>query len=181
MKHIFLDLGGVVFGASGRESGLIKWEHISALNKIYGHGLNLGEDLFADFLTDYNQLTGHNLAGETFLESIFDTLDFNQELVDHLRTRFHLHILSDNYRENIQYIAQRYHFDQWSERQFYSFQYGLTKSDAKLFEMVLEDLGQAAEEVILIDDDAGNLAIAASCGIRGIQFVNNQQVFNQIS
>ncbi|MEO0470259.1 MAG: HAD-IA family hydrolase [Bacteroidota bacterium] len=180
MKHLLLDLGGVVFESSGRESQFIQWKQIGKLNHQYGHDLNLGKDYFADFLRDYNHLTGQHLSGEAFLQAIFDTLDFNHTLVDCLQKRFHLHILSDNYRENITYISHRYEFHRWSETQFYSFQYGMTKSDPRLFEKVLDEIGVIAEDVVFIDDDINNIRLAQNLGITGIQFVNNAQIFKEI-
>ncbi|MEO0585877.1 MAG: hypothetical protein AAF135_26945, partial [Bacteroidota bacterium] len=40
----------------------INWKEISRLNHIYGHGLNIGEDLFGVFLEEFNQATHQHLG-----------------------------------------------------------------------------------------------------------------------
>lgn len=42
-------------------------------------------------------------------------------------------IVSDNYRENIEYISEKYEFSKWAERQFYSFDYKIEKSNPLFF------------------------------------------------
>jgi len=107
IKYILLDLGGVVFNSTGISNEKIDWSVISKLNDRHGTGLNIGEDLFGAFMKDYNQLTSQNLSGDEFLKLVFDTLEFNHELVDFLKEKYQIIIVSDNYRENIEYISQR--------------------------------------------------------------------------
>ena len=177
---LLLDLGGVVFQSTGISNSVIDWSVISQLNQVYGHRLNLGHDLFPAFLSDYNQLTKQNLNGESFLSQLFDTLRVNQELIDFLQSRFRLFLCSDNYRENITYLAERYEFATWTAGQFYSFQYELCKSDPALFQQILTELAEPGSSVYLLDDDPNNLRVAATFGIQGVQFMNNEQVFGEL-
>lgn len=180
IDYCLLDLGGVVFQSTGRKSEAIDWSIISRLNHQYGHELNLGKDLFPTFLENYNEQSTLQLSGDEFLKEVFDTLDVNQSLVDHLKQHFPICILSDNYRENIAYISKRYRFSDWTNHQFYSFQYGMTKANPALFQEVLQELTVQPERVLFIDDYAPHIQTAASLGIRGIQFVNNTQVFAEL-
>jgi hypothetical protein len=84
-KLALLDLGGVVFQSTGVSNEKVKWNIISKLNEKYGHGLNIGKDLFPEFMAEYNELTAQDLRGEAFLESVFDTLEINRELIEMLR------------------------------------------------------------------------------------------------
>lgn len=181
MKTILLDLGGVVFESVGKSSPIIDWKIVSALNNKYGHQLNIGTLEATVFLAEYNAQTHQNLSLEQFLEAIFDTIQFNQELVANLSARYEIYILSDNYRENIAYISKRYRFEDWSKGQFYSFDFGVGKYEGTLlFEQVLNALGKPANEVLFIDDSADKLENASQIGIQGIQFKNNQQVFQEL-
>ena len=181
VDKVILDLGGVVFETTGKNSSLIDWGIVSKLNHKYGHALNIGEDLFPVFMQDYNQLTHQNLEGHEFLKAIFDTLHFNQELINFLKARFKkLIILSDNYRENIAYIAERYHFHAWADRQFYSFDFEMTKDNPILFQKVLALSEYAAAEVIFIDDSPRKIASAEQCGIKSYLFQNNKLLFQQL-
>ncbi len=180
MKHILLDLGGVVFQSVGRSNARINWPVITALNVQYGHQLNLGEDVFPAFLAAYNEQTSQSLSGPAFLESVFDTLEINQPLLDFLQPLGPIYILSDNYRENIEYIAERYRFGDWAVEQFYSYGFGRTKEDPELFRQVVQRMDVPLKELIFIDDSPRKLAVARTCGIRSIQFRDNAQLFREL-
>ncbi|MEL6132393.1 MAG: HAD-IA family hydrolase [Bacteroidota bacterium] len=180
MKHILLDLGGVVFESTGQSNAQIQWPEISRLNHKYGHGLNIGEDLFGVFLQEYNEATAQTLEGGEFLAAIFDTLRFNEELVELLKPIGPIYILSDNYRENIAYISRRYHFDTWATKQFYSYDFGTDKNDPRLFEQLLSRLRIPSQDLLFIDDSPKKLAAAATLDIEGIRFQDNEQVRNDL-
>jgi FMN phosphatase YigB (HAD superfamily) len=175
-KTALLDLGGVVFQSSGQSNDIIDWTIITRLNYKYSYQLNIGEDVFGDFMKDYNQLTQQSISGDLFLKLVFDTLQFNQELIDVLSIDHRIIIVSDNYRENIEYISQRYHFSDWAEQQFYSFDFKMEKSNPLFFKLLLEKIKIDTEDLIFIDDSKNKLESAQQHGIRGILFKNNQQI-----
>jgi len=180
-KTVLLDLGGVVFNSTGVSNEKINWTTITELNHKYGFQLNIGEDVFSDFLADYNQMTQQKITGAEFLKLVFDTLEFNQELVDFLSIDHRIIIVSDNYRENIEYISQRYHFSNWAEQQFYSFDFKMHKSNSLFFKLLLEKINVDVDNLIFIDDSIKKIESAKLHGIRGILFKNNQQVKNTLS
>lgn len=116
MQTVLLDLGEVVFNLTEKENSKINWNIISKLNKKYSSRLNLGKDLFDDFMQEYNMETNQDLSGDEFLKSIFDTLEFNKELIDFLKGKFNIVILSDNYKENVEYISKRYNISNWAKK-----------------------------------------------------------------
>lgn len=173
MKPILLlDLGGVVFTSTGRSNPIIDWSVISRLNHKYGHDLNVGKDAFPVFLSEYNEVTQQQLTGPNFLFEIFNTIDFNQELIDFLLPKFRIYIASDNYRENIAYISERYHFADWSEGAFYSFDLEMPKTNPLFFTTVMNTLDVRPEELFLIDDSPKKLAAAAQVGIQGLCYTS---------
>jgi putative hydrolase of the HAD superfamily len=180
MKTVLLDLGGVVFNSTGKDSNKINWKVISELNEKYGYELDIGKGIFQNFLDEYNLKTNQNLSEEEFLKSIFDTLEFNSDLVDFLKNDYKIVILSDNYRDNINYISKRYNFLEWSSEQFYSYDFKMTKSNKTIFSKVLEKLGVEAKDCIFIDDDKNNVENAKSLGISSILYKNNEETFNTI-
>lgn len=177
-KKIFLlDLGGVVFQLAGKSNASINWKIIWELNSKHGAAMDLGGNGYKDFLLEYNRLTNQSLEGETFLERVFNTLDFNKELVDFLKERRDIIIVSDNYRENINYISKRYDFASWSIKQFYSFDYKMYKSNPDFFKQLLLDTKEyEIEDLLLIDDSESKINSAAQNGIKGILYKNNEQI-----
>ncbi len=175
-KIALLDLGGVVFQSTGDSNSTINWSVISELNHKYGDELNIGKDRFADFLKDYNLRTQQSLGGRVFLKSLFDTLEINQELIDLLGENHDIIIVSDHYREAIEYISGRCAFGTWAVQQIYSFDYGVLKSNPLFFKRLLEELEYEKEEMIFIDDSPNKLESARVNGIEGILFRSNEQV-----
>ena len=179
-KIALLDLGGVVFQSTGESNETIHWDIISQLNHRYGHGLNLGEDLFPIFLKEYNQLTQQQLEGKEFLKAVFDTLELNQELIDIVSQEHRIIIVSDNYRENIAYISQRYRFAEWSEAQFYSYDFEMEKADPRFFPRLLTEIPYDKELLTFIDDSPRKIESAQQHGIRSILFQSNAQVLRAL-
>lgn len=179
-RTILLDLGGVVFQSTGQSNELIDWTVISRLNNKYGYAFNIGEDVFPDFMRDYNSQAQQSLTGPAFLEAVFDTLDFNEALVNYLKPLGDIIIVSDNYRENIAYISERYQFSSWAQQQFYSFDYQLEKADPRFFARLVKDIDRPASSFLYIDDSPEKLASAAQFGIQGFQFINNEQLMEEV-
>lgn len=179
-KIALLDLGGVVFQSTGDSNNQINWSVISELNDEYGDELNIGKDRFADFLKDYNARTEQFLSGETFFQKLFDTLKVNQELIDIVSQNHDIIIVSDHYREAIQYISKRYAFSTWAIQQFYSFEYETLKSNPMFFKRLLEELDYEKKEMIFIDDSPDKLESARMNGIEGILFRSNEQVKEEL-
>lgn len=172
-----LDLGGVVFQSTGRSSDKIDWSVITSLNHKYGHALNIGEDRFPDFLATYNQLTDQLLEGDEFLEAVFDTLDINTELIELAGRHGEIIIVSDNYRENIEYISRRYFFDQWAAMEVYSFDYKMVKANPAFFDRLSNEIAHFKyDRLIFIDDSPEKLESAAKSGIEGVLFKGNEKV-----
>ncbi len=181
MTTILLDLGGVVFQSTGRSNATIDWAAITELNHRYGHALNIGEDQFPAFMADYNRMTQQQLTGADFLKAVFDTLEMNTELVETLRAKYEIVIVSDNYRENIAYISQRYAFHEWAAQQIYSYDYAMVKGDRAFFQRLLTEVDRATDDLLLIDDSPKKLQSALDCGIKGILFRNNELVFQELA
>ncbi len=176
IKAVLLDLGGVVFQSTGISNEKINWTVISQLNEKYGYELNVGQDKFPDFLKEYNEHTKQDLEGQTFLKAVFDTLEINQTLINLLSSRFEIIIVSDNYRENINYISERYQFSKWAKQQIYSFDYEMVKENPNFFIRLLKEVDIKAEELLFIDDSIKKLESANKVGIKGILYKNNEQI-----
>ena len=176
-KIILLDLGGVVFQSRGISNDNIDWDIIWKLNKKYGPGMDLGGPAFIDFLEEYNTSTKQQLKKQEFLKGVFDTLHFNKELIEFLKGYGDIVIVSDNYPENIEYISKRYNFEDWSIAQFYSFTYKMYKSNPEFFARLLKDLKEyEVDDMIFIDDSKSKIESAKKNSIKGILYLNNHQL-----
>jgi HAD superfamily hydrolase (TIGR01509 family) len=180
-KIILLDLGGVVFQSSGVSDDIIKWDIINKLNHKYSYELNIGKDKFPSFLKEYNEQTNQHLSGQEFLKAVFDTLEINTELIEIVKENNDIIIVSDNYRENINYISQRFDFASWSINQIYSFDYQLEKSNPIFFQKLTAELDHYdKKEMLFIDDSTSKITSAEKSGIQGILFKNNNQIKEEL-
>ena len=180
-KITLLDLGGVVFQSSGISNKKIDWKIINSLNYKYGHELNIGENKFPMFLAEYNQRTKQRLSKIEFLKEVFDTLKINAELIEIIKAKTDIIIVSDNYRENINYISKRYEFEKWSTGQIYSYDYKMVKSNPDFFKKLLSEWpNYHPEEMLFIDDSREKIESAEESGIRGILYQSNEQIKNEL-
>lgn len=99
------------------------------------------------------------------------------EIARQLSKKYDLTLLSDHAREWVAYITQIHPFiDQIFTQVYFSYQYGKTKRDPALFEMVLEELRTVPGRCLFIDDSERNISVASSVGLRVIQFKNANQL-----
>lgn len=102
-------------------------------------------------------------------------------MIDFVKTDRDIIIVSDNYRENIDYISNRYNFSSWSIKQVYSYEYEMYKSNPKFFKRFLEENNEYdVVDLLLIDDSKSKLESAFQNGINGIQYVTNEQIIREI-
>lgn len=176
-RTILLDLGGVVFLPSKVDHPKVNWPIIHQLNAIYAKDLNLGADVFPGFMKEYNALTQQELSGDEFLDQVFQSVAFNEELLQILKPLGDIIIVSDNYKENIVYMEKHFGIADWSVEQRYSYDFELFKSDPTFFERLLEEIPALNnKELILIDDVMNNIESAAVHGIKGICYKDNESL-----
>ncbi|NNF35728.1 MAG: hypothetical protein HKN68_16590 [Saprospiraceae bacterium] len=177
---LLLDLGGVVFTSSGSTNSIIDWSIINELNEVYAHDLNLGKDVFLEFLNVYNQKMDLILDGYGFFDNLFTTISYNEKLVSFAQAHFRIFIVSDNYRENIQFINQKYGMESWAEKQFYSFDLGSVKEEEIFFKKLKSELGIPLGQLVFVDDSPLKIFSAQKNGIKSILHTENNNTINQL-
>jgi HAD superfamily hydrolase (TIGR01509 family) len=117
------------------------------------------------------------LIRENFHQYLPGTL----EIAAALSNTYELTLLSDHAREWAAYIREVHPFiRQIFSHAYFSCDYGKTKRDASLFEMVLCDLRAEPAECLFIDDSQRNIMVAASVGLDGIRFINAVQLREEL-
>ena len=99
-------------------------------------------------------------------------IDDMEPILDALRQRYELVLLSDHAREWVEHIRTLHPFLEYFSRRFFSFEIGAIKAEAASFQHVLEQLGRTPAECLFIDDSAANIAVATSLGIPSIRFTD---------
>jgi len=101
-------------------------------------------------------------------------------LIERLAEHQRLVLVSDHGREWIAYIEEVHGFLRCFEQRIYSFETGSLKSQSTVFDAVLDRMGCAASDCLLIDDNPANVATATSVGIRSIQFEGRAALSRQL-
>lgn len=158
------------------EIGFFEW------NKLQDAGRPFSEAV-ADLCARHpEQCELIRLYDERYEESLSGPISASIEILSRLRNSgYNLYGLSNWPQEKFQLVRYKYEFFSWFAELFISGELGLAKPDPRIFRLVLERIARPAEECLLIDDSARNIAAAHSLGFRTIHFLNPQQLESELS
>lgn len=178
MKNIIFDLGGVLVGFD-RQRSIDAFERIGCgkvADYIRDHRtedlfyrIELGEISTHDFCEEVRQMTATNADDEAIIHAWNVLLTpVTQERLQRLRELrekgARLFLLSNTNDMHWQYCGHQ--LDGCFERVFLSYEMRLAKPDTAIFAEVLRQAEIDASDTLFIDDNADNIAAAASLGIK---------------
>lgn len=184
---ILFDFGGVL-AEEGFRNGLqsLASEQKLVVNNmpeegmraVYDSGFVVGRGTAADFWALLRQRTGlqgeDNQLTQRILEG-FVVRPSMMKLVEELSDRgFLTGILSDQ-THWLDMLDAQYQFYKNFNHIFNSYYLGKGKQDPTLFTDIAAYLNLSPDEILFIDDDAGNVARAHACGYQGLQYISQQQ------
>ncbi|NTW15447.1 MAG: HAD-IA family hydrolase [Candidatus Moranbacteria bacterium] len=109
---------------------------------------------------------------ESFLEFWFSQSVVDSDVLDvvrDLRERgLKCYLATDQEKYRAEYIEKNLGIGHELDGFFYSFESGLSKSDPRFFEVILEKLDLSPEEVIFFDDEEENVEVGRSFGIKSV-------------
>jgi putative hydrolase of the HAD superfamily len=92
---------------------------------------------------------------------------------------FKLAVLSNMTYDTLPYVMKS-GWIKYFDRTVFSCEEKICKPDFKIYGTVLERLSEKAEEVLFIDDSAGNIEAAVKLGINAIHYRNNGQLLKEL-
>lgn len=188
------DLGGV----------LLDWNPRFLYRKLFGGDEAAMEHFLATVCTkEWNERQD---AGRSFAEAIQELLPHHAdkiELIEAFGTRFGemirgpidgavdvlaelkdrempLFVLSNWSAETFPSQRERFEFLSWFDGIVISGLEGVMKPDPRIFRILLDRYGVAAESAVFIDDVARNAAAASAVGIHGIHFRSPEQLRREL-
>jgi putative hydrolase of the HAD superfamily len=188
IRNIVFDLGNVV----------VRWDPVlisvrtfgeekaspEFVRSIFGHPLwlqlNRGEISEADAGQAYCDLLDLDPRQmERFFFHVKDSQALVPGTVD-LMARlssagYRIFALSDNVREIVLYLRQKYDFWRHFEGAVISAELGVLKPDARIFAYLLDAFELEAEETIFLDDVPRNVEAARATNMHAVQFVSASQ------
>ena len=107
----------------------------------------------------------------------------NRELVEtlpSLRERYRLGLLSNANDDLRQMLTERWQITDQFDDMIISAEVGLLKPDRRIYELAVSRLGVQPDEAVFIDDMPVNVEGARIAGLQAIQYLNNQQVIEDL-
>jgi len=114
---------------------------------------------------------------ERYAESISGPIWETVEILRTLKAEgYDLYALSNWALEKFRLMQERYEFFGWFKEIVLSGEVRLVKPDPRIFTLTLERIGRPAQECLLIDDSAENIAAARALGFQTIHFHSPEQL-----
>lgn len=140
----------------------------------FEHGGIEEHELFERFFADRRPIDGPGLRAVTFAG--YRLLPGVGDLLAELRAAgAEMHALS-NYPVWYHAIEERTRLSRFLSWSFVSCDMGHRKPDAEAFRLPLRRLGAAPEDVVFVDDNAGNVEAAAALGLDAIRFTGADEL-----
>ncbi|MDE6284585.1 MAG: HAD-IA family hydrolase, partial [Bacilli bacterium] len=101
-------------------------------------------------------------------------------LIDQLKEKYNLILLSDHVKEWMDYIKEHNNIAKKFNHVFLSCEIGHIKLDKECFEYILNKAQIKSAETIFIDDSILNINSAKEYGIEGILFTNSDDLIKEL-
>lgn len=106
----------------------------------------------------------------------YEIIEGTKNIIEALTKTYKIYFLSDNVRERVEQLEQKYHFLSLFSGGIFSHEVGVRKPDPRLYRIIL-DLAQAdPQEAIYIDDKHNFLSPAHALGITTFEFTTPDQL-----
>jgi putative hydrolase of the HAD superfamily len=194
MGHVFIDFkfDEVCRGFCNRAG--VGMEHFRpVVNRLSKLGYEIGQISTEGFLEHLNvELRAISVAENFKFHDItvdeFHTLwnhNFSEneemaELLQHLKARRALALLSNTNESHFESLEAKYKVTRHFGLVFLSYLLGMQKPDPKIYQHVIETSGVHPEQIVFIDDRSENIDAARSLGIISIQFENPAQLKQEL-
>lgn len=110
----------------------------------------------------------------------FEEIEGTREIIEKLRKRYKLGLLSIHTREWVEYCDKKLNYSSLFDVICYSFQISVCKPSKKAFQIILNKLQAKVEESLFIDDSLRNIESAKELGLSVILFKSSAQLRNEL-
>ena len=183
VKAIIFDLGGVLFtnGTAafvkkivvryGQKETTVRDVLDGKLRSLY-RDAKISRD---EFWKEAKEALGfHEDTKELESEWIasYELIEGTKKIIKALAKTYNVYFLSDNVRERVEQLEQKYHFLSLFSGGIFSHEVGMRKPDPRIYRMILELARVSPHEAIYIDDKPGFLIPAQKIGMTTFVFTN---------
>ena len=187
IKAIIFDLGGVLF-----TNGTKKF--IQDMSSKYDIDPEIVKNIMdGDIGSQYREA---KITRDQFWEIVLEKLNINEniktledrwisgynliegtkDIILDLAKKYKVYYLSDNVRERVERINDRYNFLSWFDDGVFSHEVGIRKPNPEIYRYILEKALVLPEEAVFVDDKQSALDPAREMGIATILFESPDQL-----
>ena len=192
IKAILFDYGGVLAeegfrnglkslaGEQGLDANQMPQQGMQA---VYDSGFVLGQGTAADFWALLRERTGLQGEDAKLTQRILDGFVIRPwmlKLVTELNARGYVTGILSDQTDWLDILNQRDQFYSFFHQVFNSYYLGKGKQDPTLFTDVADSLELTPAEILLVDDDSGNISRAHASGYQTLHYVNQQQFLAEL-
>ena len=183
IKAIIFDLGGVLFTNGTKQ-------FIEKISKRYGiEESKVKEVMDGDLGTQYREAkitrdefwnrALKELDIKTDIDDLerewidgYELIEGTRDIIQKLSSKYRIFFLSDNVRERVNKVNDRYNFLEWFESGVFSHEVGVRKPNPEIYKIVLDKIGIDPSEAVFIDDKSEMLIPANELGITTYLFTS---------
>ncbi len=128
------------------------------------------EEYLAYLVKDTNWNMDKDVLKKCIRQGLNIPVEGTMKIIQKLKGKYRLILLSDHMREWMDYILENNRQISIFDKKYFSYEYGMLKTDEGCFEHIIKDLKILPNETVFIDDCKENVAMARNVGIEGILF-----------
>jgi putative hydrolase of the HAD superfamily len=191
-KAVLFDFGGVLaeegfhngLQSLAREQGLDAMA-ISAIatDAVYDSGFVLGKSNAADFWALMRERIGLRGEDEVLSRRILEGFvprDWMLTQVQQLRSQDYITCILSDQTHWLSELDEQYHFYQYFDYIFNSYELGKGKRDLSLFDDIAQRLQLPPSSLLFVDDSADNIARARAAGWKVIHYVDQDSFMQEL-
>lgn len=194
IKAVIFDLGGVLMTdvplkqiaeELSKKSPLSDQEiHAHLYPTEHWNLLTLGKITEDEYWDNFLQVSNINMDKKYLKDKVRSSLfplKHSARIVNLLKNRCKLAILSNHAKAWSEYMIQTFDLFKSFDQMIFSCDVGLRKPDPKIYEIALKQLKCDPDECIFIDDKKRNTDAAEKLGIKGIVFEESSKLVDDLS
>ena len=108
--------------------------------------------------------------------SYYDLIEGTRDIIFELAKKYKVYYLSDNVKERVDQLDERFGFLKWFTDGIFSHEVGVRKPNPKIYEYALKKVNVLPKEVVFIDDKESSLIPARQIGISTILFESPEKL-----
>lgn len=108
--------------------------------------------------------------------SYYGLIEGTRDIIFELSKKYKVYYLSDNVKERVDKLDERFGFLQWFSDGIFSHDVGVRKPNPKIYEYAIQKVGVKPEEIVFIDDKESSLVPARQLGITTILFESPEKL-----